>query len=60
MMVEIMGNDVELPFSERMLIVRNEDVPGVIGRMATYLGDQGVNIANMVVGQSRVTGRGIL
>lgn len=56
MMVEIMGNDVELPFSEKMLIVRNEDVPGVIGRMASYLGDEGVNIANMVVGRSRVTG----
>ena len=60
MMVEIMGNDVELPLSERMLIVRNEDVPGVIGRMATYLGEQGVNIANMVVGRSRVTGEASL
>jgi D-3-phosphoglycerate dehydrogenase / 2-oxoglutarate reductase len=60
MMVEIMGNDVELLFSERMLIVRNQDVPGVIGRMATYLGDEGVNIANMVVGRSRVTGEASL
>ncbi len=56
MMVEIMGNDVELPFSQKMLIVRNEDTPGVIGRMASYLGDEGVNIANMVVGKSRITG----
>lgn len=60
MMVEIMGNDVELVFSEKMLIVRNEDVPGVIGRMASYLGDEGVNIANMVVGRSRVTGEASL
>ena len=60
MMVEIMGNDVELPFSERMLIVRNEDIPGVIGRMASYLGDQDVNIANMVVGRSRITGEASL
>lgn len=60
MLVEIMGNDVELLFSERMLIVRNEDVPGVIGKMASYLGDQGVNIANMVVGRSRVTGEASL
>lgn len=60
MMVEIMGSDVELPFSDRMLIVRNEDVPGVIGRMASYLGDEGVNIANMVVGRSRVTGEASL
>ncbi|MEX1005626.1 MAG: phosphoglycerate dehydrogenase [Acidimicrobiia bacterium] len=60
MMVEIMGNDVELPFSDRMLIVRNEDIPGVIGQMASYLGDQGVNIANMVVGRSRITGEASL
>lgn len=60
MMVEIMGNDVELPFSNKMLIVRNQDVPGVIGRMASYLGDEGVNIANMVVGRSRVTGEASL
>lgn len=60
MMVEIMGSDVELPFSDRMLIVRNLDVPGVIGRMASYLGDQEVNIANMVVGRSRVTGEASL
>lgn len=60
MMVEIMGNDVELPFSQKMLVVRNEDVPGVIGRMASYLGDQQVNIANMVVGRSKVTGEASL
>jgi D-3-phosphoglycerate dehydrogenase len=37
------------------LIVRNADVPGMIGRVGTFLGDAGVNIANMVVGRSRVT-----
>ncbi len=56
MLVEIMGHDVELPFSRYMVIMRNSDTPGVIGRMGTYLGSIGVNIANMVVGRSRVTG----
>lgn len=56
MMVEILGHDVELPFSKHVLIVRNSDTPGVIGRVGTYLGDQRINIANMVVGRSRVTG----
>jgi D-3-phosphoglycerate dehydrogenase len=50
-LVEIMGHDVELPVSSRMLIVRNSDVPGVIGRLGSFLGDLGVNIANMVVGR---------
>jgi D-3-phosphoglycerate dehydrogenase len=39
-----------------MLIVRNADVPGVIGRLGSYLGDLGVNIANMVVGRAPDTG----
>ncbi|HEX7100163.1 MAG TPA: phosphoglycerate dehydrogenase [Acidimicrobiia bacterium] len=55
-LVEILGHDVELPISEKMLIVRNADVPGVIGRLGSYLGDLGVNIANMVVGRAPDTG----
>ncbi|HJR92055.1 MAG TPA: phosphoglycerate dehydrogenase [Acidimicrobiia bacterium] len=55
-LVEIMGHDVELPVSPRMLIVRNSDVPGVIGRLGSFLGDLGVNIANMVVGREPGTG----
>lgn len=55
-LVEIMGHDVELPVSERMLIVRNADVPGVIGRLGSFLGELGVNIANMVVGRAPGTG----
>jgi D-3-phosphoglycerate dehydrogenase len=56
LLVEILGYEVELPLSAHLLIVRNEDVPGVIGRLGTYIGDLGINIANMVVGRSPVTG----
>jgi D-3-phosphoglycerate dehydrogenase len=55
-LVEALGHEVELPFSEHMLVLLNEDVPGVIGRVGTYLGEIEANIANMVVGRSRVTG----
>jgi D-3-phosphoglycerate dehydrogenase len=34
-----------------MLIVRNDDRPGVIGRVGTVLGEAGVNIDNMDVGK---------
>ena len=34
-----------------LLLIRNQDVPGVIGRVGTYLGDVGVNIADMAVGR---------
>ena len=56
MLVEILGHDVELPISPHLLIVRNADVPGMIGRVGTLLGDFEVNIANMVVGRSRTNG----
>ena len=56
LLVEILSYEVELPLSDHMLIVRNDDVPGVIGRLGTYIGDAGINIANMVVGRSPDTG----
>ncbi|MDX1689862.1 MAG: phosphoglycerate dehydrogenase [Acidimicrobiia bacterium] len=55
-LTEALDHEVELPFSEHMLVLLNDDVPGVIGRVGSYLGDIGVNIANMVVGRSRRTG----
>ena len=35
-----------------MLVVRNDDRPGVIGRVGTVLGEGGINIADMNVGRS--------
>ncbi|MET1003374.1 MAG: phosphoglycerate dehydrogenase [Acidimicrobiia bacterium] len=43
---------VDLPPSRHMLVVHNEDVPGVIGKVATILGNAGVNISDMDVGAS--------
>ncbi|KAA3635411.1 MAG: phosphoglycerate dehydrogenase [Armatimonadetes bacterium] len=43
---------VEVPLTHHMLLVRNDDSPGCIGRVGTYLGDLGHNIADMVVGRS--------
>ena len=36
-----------------MLVVRNDDVPGMIGTVGTILGDAEVNIDDMDVGQTR-------
>ena len=35
-----------------MLVVRNDDRPGMIGAVGTLLGDAGINIADMDVGQT--------
>jgi D-3-phosphoglycerate dehydrogenase len=34
-----------------MLYVKNEDRPGMIGRVGTILGESGINIADMDVGR---------
>ena len=56
MLVEFQGLEVELPLHEYLLIVRNEDSPGLIGRVGTFIGDLGLNIADMVVGRMPGTG----
>ena len=43
---------VDVPPADHMLVVRNDDSPGVIGLVGTVLGEAGVNIADMDVGQS--------
>jgi D-3-phosphoglycerate dehydrogenase / 2-oxoglutarate reductase len=43
---------VEVPPSEHMLVVRNDDRPGVIGIVGTALGAAGVSISSMAVGPS--------
>ena len=34
-----------------MLVMRNRDVPGVIGRVGTILGERGVNISRFHLGR---------
>jgi D-3-phosphoglycerate dehydrogenase / 2-oxoglutarate reductase len=43
---------VDLPPSRHLLIVHNDDVPGVIGAVGRVLGDEGVNISDFHVGRS--------
>jgi len=43
---------VDIPPAQHMIVVRNEDTPGVIGLVGTILGDAGVNVSDMAVGQS--------
>ena len=47
------GIDIETPLEGTLLVCRRLDVPGVIGRIGTILGQQGVNIANFALGRER-------
>ena len=44
---EVNGFGFEIVPEKTLLFIRNEDVPGVIGRIGTFLGEAGVNIAEM-------------
>jgi D-3-phosphoglycerate dehydrogenase / 2-oxoglutarate reductase len=44
--------DIEAPLSGCILYIRNQDVPGVIGRVGTLLGERGINIANFALGRN--------
>ncbi len=50
------GIDVEAELAGTLLVVRNNDVPGVIGRIGTILGEAKVNIANFALGRKRAEG----
>ncbi len=46
------GIDVEAPLERNLVYLRSRDVPGVIGRIGTILGEAKVNIANFSLGRA--------
>lgn len=45
--VEIDGYGVEVSTSGKLLVLKNDDIPGIVGFIGTTLGKDGVNIANL-------------
>jgi len=52
--VRINGFHLEAIPKGHMLLVFNSDQPGVLGRIATYIGDQRVNIGRLYLGRKKV------
>jgi len=50
--VGIDGHQVDLPPARHLLVVHNQDVPGVIGNVTSQLGTAGINISDIHVGRS--------
>jgi D-3-phosphoglycerate dehydrogenase / 2-oxoglutarate reductase len=50
-LLSIDGIDVEAPLERNLIYLRNRDVPGVIGRVGTILGDHNINIADFSLGR---------
>lgn len=58
--VGIDGHAFDVPPADHMLMVTNDDRPGVIGTVGTLLGDAGVNIADMDVGRAEESGTAVM
>jgi D-3-phosphoglycerate dehydrogenase len=57
-LLSIDGIYVETSLAGHLVYVTNEDVPGVIGRIGTILGENGINIADFSLGRGEVPGDG--
>jgi D-3-phosphoglycerate dehydrogenase len=58
--VMIDGHTFDVPPADHMLVVTNDDRPGVIGTVGVLLGDAGVNIADMDVGRAEQPGTAVM
>jgi len=50
-LLEAWGQRFNLQIEEHLALFRHSDVPGMIGRVGTILGDRGINIGQMAVGR---------
>ncbi|MFC6646141.1 phosphoglycerate dehydrogenase [Granulicella cerasi] len=46
------GIDIESELSGTVIVIRNHDVPGVIGRVGSVIGEAGLNIASFALGRA--------
>jgi D-3-phosphoglycerate dehydrogenase / 2-oxoglutarate reductase len=58
--VMIDDHNFDVPPAADMLMVKNDDRPGVIGLVGTLLGDAGINIADMDVGRAAEPGTAVM
>ncbi len=56
-LLHVDGIDIEAPLEQNLVYLRNEDVPGVIGKIGTILGQHGINIANFALGRRAAEGK---
>jgi D-3-phosphoglycerate dehydrogenase len=59
-LVDVDGVEVDTVPRGNVLMVRNDDTPGTVGRVGTLLGGRGINIARMGLGRKPGSGRAIM
>ncbi len=58
--LEIDGYTMDFAPSKYMLFIKNLDVPGVVGKLGTLLGQEKINIATMQVGRDEKTNKALM
>jgi D-3-phosphoglycerate dehydrogenase len=59
-LVRVWGESFYMPFAEHIVVFRYQDKPGMIGRIGTIFGEQGVNIVSAAVGAGAGAGDAVL
>jgi D-3-phosphoglycerate dehydrogenase len=59
-LVSLFGYDLDMAPGDFMAFFRYPDRPGMIGKVGTILGDEGVNIASMQVGRTEAGGTALM
>ncbi|HTI38229.1 MAG TPA: phosphoglycerate dehydrogenase [Vicinamibacterales bacterium] len=54
------GIDIEMPLAGTLIVIRNDDTPGVIGNVGSILGRHGVNIGSFGLGRADGSAIGVL
>jgi D-3-phosphoglycerate dehydrogenase len=59
-LVSVWGESFYLPFADHIAVFRYADRPGMIGRVGTMFGEEGVNIISAAVGAEPVSGHAVM
>ena len=59
-LVDVDGVEMDAIPQGHMLLVKNDDTPGVVGHIGTMLGAASINIARMTVGRKPGSGRAVM
>jgi D-3-phosphoglycerate dehydrogenase len=59
-LVDVNGVEVDAIPQGHLLLIKNDDTPGVVGHLGTLLGARSVNIARMTVGRKSGSGRAVM
>ncbi len=59
-LVRMYDFEIDMAPSQHMVFFRYKDVPGMIGKVGTALGEAGINIASMQVGRKKIHGEAVM